>query len=138
MEQKQFADSMGYLGLAYGKSFTQQEIMQYYDFLKMYNDDIFTKAIKSIIRSSKFLPKITDLIEECEKHKGQIKNDVIDFMQKRGYFKHPYEYEKALGWLENEIIPQWFKKDMSEYYKMMKQQLLGNDNYVLLEQKENI
>lgn len=132
MTQKEFADSMGYLGLAYSKEFTQQEIMLYYDFLKEYTDETLTNAIKSIIKTSKFLPKINELIDECEKHKKQSHFEIIEFMIRDGYFKHDSEIEKAQNYLRTGIIPQWFKDVLNDYYKRMKQDVLEHQETLLI------
>ena len=130
MTPEQFKDSMAYLGVAYGKEFTQQELIIHYDFLKEYNDATLVKAIKNIIKKSKFLPKINELVEECENCKEQVKYDVLEFMRSKGYFGALSEYEKATRWLETNNIPSWFKEDLNEHYKMMQQ--------VKLEYKETL
>lgn len=132
MTPEQFKDSMAYLGIAYGKEFTQQELTIYYDFLKEYSDATLVTAIKSIIKKSKFLPKITELLEECDKCKEHIKIDVLEFMRNKGYFKTLSEYEKATRWLETGIIPDWFKADLNEHYKMMQQVKLGHKETLLI------
>lgn len=119
MTPEQFKDSMAYLGVAYGKEFTQQELTIYFDFLREYSDATLVAAIKNIIRKSKFLPKINELVDECDNCKEQVKHDVLEFMRSKGYFKSINEYEKATRWLETGVIPGWFKVDLNEYYKMM-------------------
>ena len=132
MTEKEFADSMGYLGLAYGKEFTQQELMLYYDFLKEYSDKALTAAIKNIIKKSKFLPKITEILEECENCKEQMVFEILDFMNQKGYFKAPIEYEKATSFMERGCVPEWLQKDINKYYKMMKQETLDHKETLLL------
>lgn len=133
MNEKEFSVNMAYLGLAYGKEYTPQELSVYYDFLKEFNDDIFTRAIKKIIKESKFPPKINELVEECSKLKEKAKYDVLDFMNKKGYFAIPSEYDKAIRFLELNIMPDWFKEDMTKYYKMMKQESLSHQKVKFLE-----
>lgn len=136
MNKQEFLESMTYLGLAYGKDYTEEEIKQHYDFLKDYNDITFTEAVKKLIKTSKFLPKISDLIEACESSKQQIKFEVIEYMNSVGYFKDIKEYEKTNLFLEKGIIPSWLQEDFKKYYKMMvnnkiahnKQQLLNDIN----------
>ena len=43
MTKEQFSESMAYLGLAYGKKFTHQEIGMYYDFLQQGRCPLFTE-----------------------------------------------------------------------------------------------
>ena len=130
MSQEDLVKGLAYLGMAYGKSFTQQECEIHYDFLKEYSYQTFVAAVKNIIRKSKFLPKITELLEECENCKEHTRYRILDFMQSKGYFKAPCEYEKAVHFLETDVIPEWFRNDMNKYYEMMKQNML--------EQKERL
>lgn len=130
MTEKEFAESIGYLGLAYGKEFTQQELMLYYDFLKEYSDKTLIIAIKNIIRKSKFLPKITEILEECEKYKEQMVFGILDHMSQKGYFKAPIEYEKATLFMERGCVPEWLQRDINEYYRLI--------NQATLEQKETL
>lgn len=132
MKEEELMKGLTYLGMAYGKEYTKIELDQHYDFLKDYSYETFIVAIKSIIRTSKFLPKITELLEECEKHKEQVKNDVVEFMRKQGYFKIPVEYEKVSRWLEIGIIPEWFRNDMNRYYKMMRQETLDHKETLMI------
>ena len=132
MTQEQFKDSMAYLGIAYGKEFTAQELTIYYDFLKEFSDETLVKAIKSIIKTSKFLPKITELLEICEKYKEQARFDVLEFMKEKGYFKTPIEYEKATLFMERGIVPKWLQEDINEYYKMMRQDKLDHKETLLI------
>ena len=133
MTKEECVKGLKYLSLAYGTDgFTPDECSIYYEFLQEYDYNTFRKAVKNIIKTSKFLPKITELIEECNKCKEQVKNDVVEFMKKQGYFKAIFEYEKATRWLETGIIPEWFKKDMQKYYKMMKQEALDHKEQMLI------
>lgn len=132
MTEKEFSEDMTYLGLAYGKEFTPNELRVYYDFLKDYSDETLMKAIKNIIKESKFLPKVTELIEACDKYKEKTKFDILIFMNQKGYFKVPEEYDKAVRFLETGIVPDWFKKDMNMYYKMMKQGALTHQDTKML------
>lgn len=149
MKQEEFVKGLTYLGLAYGKEFTQLETQQMYDFLKEYNYDTFTKAVKNIIRSSKFIPKIADLIEECENCKSSVRVEVIDYMRESGYFKLGFirsngeqvilsdehaarNYLKARTFLQRGIVPDWLQADMNEYYTRMKQEKLTASQHQLL------
>ena len=113
-----------YLGTAFGKEFEQAEAEQYYDFLNEYSYETFKKAVKNIIKKSKFLPKISELIEECENCKETLKLDVIEFMLQKGYFKAISEYEKAVHFVQKGIVPSWLQEDINEHYKMMTQEMI--------------
>lgn len=125
MKQEDLVKGLKVLGIAYGKEFNQEECATYYEFLQEYSYDTFKTAVKSIIKKSKFLPKISDLIEECENCKEQVRYEVIEFMKAKGYFKDPSEYEKTMMWYSNGTIPSWLKEDMNKYYKMMQQDRLS-------------
>lgn len=124
---------MKYLGIAYGKEFTQDECKVYYDFLQGYTYDSFRNAVKSLIKKTKFLPKINEIVDECENFKEHTKFEVIEFMHKQGYFKHPKEYDKAVMYMERKTIPSWFKEDLNRYYKLMKQDRLEHKEQLLLD-----
>ena len=145
MKQEEFVKGLTYLGLAYGKEYTQIETKQIYDFLKEYNYETFTMAVKNIIRTSKFVPKIADLIEECERCKTTTKNEVIKYMWNSGYFKLSYRpehqlsdehamrnYNKVIMWLERDLLPDWLQEDINYYYKLMKQEKLTGSSPNLL------
>lgn len=128
MGKDEFVESMTYLGLAFNKTFTKNELILHYDFLKEYDDEIFTKAVKNIIKKSKFLPKINELIEECEIVKEEVKFNILEIMKNDGYFKNIKEYEKATNFLKSGIIPKWFVNDMNNYRNS---QLANNERLYL-------
>ena len=128
MGKDEFIESMTYLGLAFNKTFTKNELILHYDFLKEYDDEVFTKAVKNIIRKSKFLPKINELIEECEIVKEEVKFNILEIMKNDGYFKNIREYEKATNFLKSGIIPEWFANDMNNYRNS---QLANNERLYL-------
>lgn len=132
MSEQEFIESMTYLGLAFNKTYTQEEIKQHYDFLKEYNDTTFTTAIKNIIKTSKFLPKINELIEACESAKSVIRFDVLEYMKQIGYFKDPSEYVKASHFMERGIVPNWLQDDINNYYKQMVNNRLEHKEQILI------
>lgn len=119
MTEQELVKGLTYLGLAFNKEYTKQECEQHYDFLKEYNYQTFVTAIKELIRTSKFLPKITELLEACENAKSLIKFDVLEYMNQIGYFKATIEYEKASQFMERGITPKWLQNDINKYYKQM-------------------
>lgn len=132
MTEQELVKGLTYLGTAYGKEYSKMECELHYDFLKEYSYETLVKAIKSIIRKSKFLPKVTELLEECEECKKQVKFEVLEFMQKQGYFKAPAEYDKASLFMLNDNVPEWLQKDINRYYKMMKQEMLDHKETLLI------
>lgn len=121
MKQEELLKGLTYLGTAYGKEYSKMECELHYDFLKDYSYKTFVTAIKNLIKKSKFLPKITELLEECENCKEKTNFGILEFMKTQGYFKNGTEYDKAIRFLERNIIPNWFAEDMKKYYEMMKQ-----------------
>ena len=132
MRIDELVKGLNFLGLAYGKEYSQLEAQQIYEFVKEYSYDTFIKATKDIIRTSKFLPRIADLIETCEKYKNSANREVIDYMQSVGYFKYsPYgeitdekasrNYDKAMNFILTNNIPDWFQEDLDYYINQMHQ-----------------
>ncbi len=124
IDKQKFTANMSYLGLAYGKEYSLAEIELHYDFLKNYSNETMVAAIKNIIKKSKFLPKINEIAEECEKAKVHIKFDVIEYMKSKGYFHEcepgrPSEYDKTMKFIERGIVPDWLEADIKKYYRMM-------------------
>lgn len=138
MRIEELVKGLNFLGLAYGKEYNQMEAQQIYEFVKEYEYEVFIRATKDIIRTSKFLPKIADLIEVCEKQKEEKRVEVIDYMKECGYFYLSYRpehkldeaqatrnYLKAKTFIERGIIPDWLQEDINYYYKLMKQEKLS-------------
>lgn len=129
MKQEELVKGLKVLGIAYSKEFTQDECATYYEFLQEYSYETFKAAVKNLIKKTKFLPKISELVEECENCKERTRFEVLEFMKVRGYFKESNysisEYDKAIRWLEKGVIPEWFKEDLKKYYKMMQQEKLS-------------
>lgn len=121
MLQEDLVKGLKVLGIAYSKEFTQEECITYYEFLQEYSYDTFKAAVKNIIKKSKFLPKISELIEECENCKELVRYEVIEFMKTCGYFKDIREYEKTIMWYSRGFIPSWLQEDLNKYYKTMQQ-----------------
>ena len=115
MKQEEFAVAMKHLAIAFGKQFTKDETEVYYEYLKMYSYGVLKNAITEIISKEKFMPKIADLKEYCEKNKQITRFAIIEQMNKQGYFRSPQEYDKASKWLDSGVIPEWFKEEMKKY-----------------------
>lgn len=132
MTEIELVKGLKYLGIAYGKEFDQDECQVYFDNLSEYSYDDFRTAVKKIIKTSKFLPKISDLIEECENSRQQTKIAILDFMSEQGYFKNPVEYEKAHKWYLANNVPSWLQEDINKYYAMMKQEKIGTTERIMI------
>ena len=132
MNKLEFTESMAYLGLAYGKEYTPVEIEQAYDFLGHYSDQVFTQAVKDLIRKNRYLPKITEIIDACENSKDITRYEVVEYMKQCGYFKSPVEYDKTMHFLNRGIIPAWLLEVMRQYARRMKQERLGHNQQHLI------
>ena len=103
----------------YFKELTMEElaglVSMYQEELSIYNELTLMNAIKSIIRKSKFMPTLKEILDECELCKTTQKNIVIERMIKAGYFKDPKEIDKTYKFMEEGIIPNWLLEDMNGY-----------------------
>lgn len=144
MKLEEFTKALSYLGLMYNKTYSQLETTMMYDFFQEYNYETFIAAVKNIVRTSSFIPKVADLIKECDKCRTLKKNEVAKFMLDEGYFnmggyceltdEHAYRnYNKTLMWIERGTVPDWLQEDINYYYLKMKNKALGNSQQELLE-----
>lgn len=133
VDVEEVAKAITMLGIAFKTEYTKEEIDLYYDFLKDYDEKVLKTAIKELIKTNQFVPKISEIIKKCDEVKANQKFEVLEFMRYQGYFQNNEEYEKANKWLRDKIIPEWFKKDLSEYFSKMKSNLLEtkDDNKLL-------
>lgn len=145
MRIEELVKGLNFLGLAYGKEYSQMEAQQVYEFVKEYEYEVFIRATKDIIRTSKFLPKIADLIEACEKQKEVKRTEVIDYMKECGYFYLSYRpehkldeaqatrnYLKVKTFIQRGIIPDWLQEDLKYYNERMRHSQLENKSNKLL------
>ena len=75
-------------------------VKMYQDQLAGYDYEIVINAIDNIIKTSKYMPTIAEILENCEK---------LDKSQQSR------NYEKAITFCETRIIPDWLLKDMIQY-----------------------
>lgn len=116
----------------YFKDLTKEDVLGVYaiyeEALKEYNIETINNATKSIIKKSKYMPSIKEIIDECENNKTYVRNNIIEQMRLDGYFKDSLEIEKVYNWLEKGIIPSWLKEEMKKYSK----QYITNSNQLLI------
>lgn len=117
----------------------------YQEELSQYSEETLINAIKNIIRNNKYMPSLSEIIEECDKCRTHQANEIVKKMWQDGYFKKgPYgelddsqaykNYNKTLKFIEEGIIPEWLREDMKKYYQL----LLNGNNTKYLEVKEVI
>lgn len=118
-------------------------IKMYQDQITGYTPEIVLKAIDEIIRTSKFMPTIADILEKCDSQAKTYTFDILEKMRQDGYFKRGVygelddnhatrNYEKATMWLNKGIIPKWLLEDMKKY-GYVDDKLLTNNETKLLE-----
>lgn len=132
MTKEELLKGLTYLGMAYGKEYSKVECEQHYDFLKEYSYETFVTAVKNIIKTSTFIPKISDLINACESAKSITRFDVLEYMNNSGYFKDTKEYDKATLFMERGIVPKWLQNDINEYYKKMASNKLNHKETLMI------
>jgi hypothetical protein len=133
MSKEDFIKGMKVLGQAYGVQYTSNDCELWYEFIGEYSVDVFKRTIKNIIKTSKFAPKIADIVQGCEEEKEQEKIYIIEYMSSRGYFGQASEKEKAILFVTKNNIPSWLKEDMQKYYDEMRgRTTLTNNNQMLL------
>ena len=129
----------------YFKDLKEEETLgmyaMYEEELSQYNEETLINAIKEIIRTSKYMPSLNEIIEQCEKSRVHQTNKIVDLMWQDGYFKkgaygelddsQAYRnYNKTLKFIEEGIIPEWLREDMKKYYN----QMLTNKEVKLIEE----
>lgn len=88
--------------------------------------EILNRAVDVIIRTSKFMPTIADILEAYTSQRENYTCEVLEVMKTDGYFKKgPYgelsdeqadrNYIKAKMWITEENIPGWLLEDMKRY-----------------------
>ena len=140
MNKEEFINTITYLGVAYNKVFNEQEIAVWYDMLKEYPEEVLNKVVKNLVKTEKFLPAISTIIEKCSEYKTLDRFEVLELMRANNYFKSADEYMKARHWLETGIMPQWFKDEITKTYNLVLEEkghyisnttVVKNQNYLL-------
>ena len=134
MSKEEFVKGLKVLGNAYGTSYTREDCELWYEFLGEYSYETFKKTIKKFIKTSKFAPKIADIVQGCEEEKVNEKILIVEYMNSRGYFKQAAEKDKAIMFIGKNNIPQWLQEDIKKYESEWKNdKLLENKGQTLLE-----
>lgn len=98
----------------------------YQEQLDGYEPTIVMKAVDEIIRGSRFMPTIAEIIDQCRKQIANRSTTILEFMKKEGYFKfgvcgelpidqQEKNYDKAIKFVEEKVVPTWLERDMKEY-----------------------
>lgn len=74
MSKEDFAKAMTFLGIAYNKDFTQEQLAVWYKFFYDVDQEVFKLAVKRIVMREKYVPSVAMLREEI----ANIKNPSIE------------------------------------------------------------
>ena len=104
MRKEEFVRGMKFLGEAYNKEFTPEQVGVWFNFFENESFDSFRSAVKRIVAKSKYLPSIAELKQEialitnpmlqldCDEEWDSI----IKALRRYGY----YRYEEAMDSLK--------------------------------------
>ncbi len=98
----------------------------YQEQLGCYDYEIVMRAINKIIKTSKFMPTIAEILDNCENQVSSYSLEILKRMKDDGYFKYGVcgeldenqqsrNYEKAINFVSRGIIPEWLLEDMIKY-----------------------
>ena len=125
-KSKKISSFIATLKIAYPRYFNEMINEDFVSFTNMledmlgnYNEQTLDKVAKDIIKTKRYMPSLSEIIELCDNCKIHIQNEIVEYMIKDGYFKAQSELEKVYLWLEEGKIPAWFKEDMKKYYSKM-------------------
>lgn len=132
-KSKKISSFIAILKVAYSRYFNEMKNEDFVNFTNMledmlgnYSEEILNKVAKDIIKTKKYMPSISEIIDLCDNCKVYVQNEIVEYMKQDGYFKSPRELEKVYLWLEEGLIPAWFKEDMKKYYSKM----IGTKNLI--------
>lgn len=142
MNQIEFARAMKRLSSFYFKDFSSDDLSAWYELFKDVKVKTLEQAITDIVKESKFMPNINQLLEKCKSTTNSYYLSIIDKMYEDGYFKEGIveldpqhemrNYEKTIKWLEEGNLPGFFKEDMKKY--MLDDNIkINNKNSFLIE-----
>lgn len=69
MNKEKFLKIITYMGIAYNKEFTKEQIEVWYSFLKDYSEEELNNAVKVLVNTEKYLPTIAHIKEQIAKSK---------------------------------------------------------------------
>lgn len=129
MTKQELIGGLAYLGTAFGKEYSQEEVALFYDFMKEINYKTFRVAIKKIIKNYKYAPKVSEMLKECSI--DNFNEEILELMRQDGYFKSSEEYEKTLHFIKINVIPKWLRDDLNRYYL----RIVGDDPKLITDNK---
>lgn len=141
MNQAEFARCIKRLSSFYFKDFSSDDLMAWYELFKDIKVNILEQAITDIVKESKFMPNINQLLEKCPSTINSFYLAIIDKMLKDGYFKQGIveldsehemrNYEKTVRWIEEGIIPGFLREDMKKYMLDNNKKIDNNNSFLI-------
>lgn len=165
MTREDFTKAMTFLGIAYNKEFTQEQVAVWFEFFKDVDLESYKMAIKRIVAKNKFIPSIHELKKELaliktpmlELKAEQEWEEVIKAMRKYGSYR-PVEALSTLSPYTKRIVQMfgwgrlcestyeqlvWLKKDFVEAFEAKQDNAeeilsLGDGNLTMTELKKMV
>ena len=150
MDAEEFAKAMTFLGVAYNKEFTQEQLGVWYIFFRDVTFEDFRKAITRLIVRSKFLPSIAEIRSEItdmanpdlQKSAEEGWADVKRAIQMYGYSRQD-EAMKSLNSFTADVVrrvggfraiceaeDEWKRKDFIRMYDAMAERARNELSYM--------
>ena len=103
MDREEFTATLKYLGIAFNKELTKEQVEVWYNILGEYDINSLKKAVKIIVKKNNYFPSIAEVLEEIKKltiedYDVDVKNEwglVLEAIRKTGYYKQD-EFEDML------------------------------------------
>lgn len=147
MDKEKFVKGMTFLGIAYNKEFTKEEVEVWYSMLKDYSVEDFSTAIQYLVKTEERLPSIAVITKQIAKSKTADVPDaedewqeVLNAVHKYGSYRQqdainslkPYT-AKIVGYVGFQRIcmatqeeQTWNKKEFIAEYNSLKDKALEN------------
>lgn len=146
MDKEKFLKIITYMGLAYNKEFTKEQIEVWYSFLKNYTVEELNMSVKQLISTEKYLPTIAHIKEQIVKNKTNDIPDaedewqeVLNSVSRYGSYRQQEALEslkpytaKIVGYIGYQRICMatseeqvWNKKEFIGEYKSLKDNLIN-------------
>lgn len=139
MTREEFLKAITYMGIAYNKEFTQEQVGVWYGFFEDADFERFKSAVKRLINTSRFLPSVADIkAEMAETDLDELTGDqawygLLGAISKYGYY-HAEEAMAALPDLTRQTVNslggfqkicasemnEWLRKDFIGVYDDMR------------------
>lgn len=146
MNKQEFLEGMTFLGIAYNKEFTKQEIEVWYQMLGKYTKEEFSNATQELIKTHRSLPSIAEITKQISEMK--LSNlpeaedewqEVINAVHRFGYYREKEALESLSPYTAKIVSYVGYKRiceSTSEEQTWNKKEFIGE--YNTLKDKEII